>query len=43
MANTTLVSQDQLQQQFDFCDKIASHWRGVGITPTAYVETYGCQ
>ena len=40
---TTVISQEQLEGQFGYCDKIASHWGQEGITPTAYVETYGCQ
>ena len=40
---TTVISEDELQQQFAFCDKIQSFWQGVGRTPAAYVETYGCQ
>ena len=40
---TTVVSQEQLQQQFDFCDKIATYWQNQGQAPNAYVETYGCQ
>ena len=40
---TTVVSQEQMQQQFDFCDKIAAYWRDKDRTPKAYVETYGCQ
>ena len=40
---TTVISQDELQAQFACCDKIAAHWQSVGRTPTAYVETYGCQ
>ena len=40
---TTVISQEQLEGQFGYCDKIASHWAQGGITPTAYVETYGCQ
>ena len=40
---TTVISQEQLQQQFDYCDKIAAFWRGNDRTPKAYVETYGCQ
>ena len=40
---TTVISQEQLEGQFGYCDKIASHWAQMGITPTAYVETYGCQ
>ncbi len=40
---TTVISQEQLQQQFDFCAKIHAIWHSRGITPLAYVETYGCQ
>ena len=40
---TTVISQAQLDAQFAFCDKTAAYWQGQGITPTAYVETYGCQ
>ena len=40
---TSVISQEQLQQQFDFCQKIEALWHTQGITPTAYVETYGCQ
>jgi len=40
---TTVISEAELQQQFTFCDKIQSFWQGNGRTPTAYVETYGCQ
>jgi len=40
---TTVISEEQLQQQFDYCDKIAAYWRDRDTVPTAYVETYGCQ
>ncbi len=40
---TTLITDAELQQQFAFCDKINTYWHGLGRTPTAYVETYGCQ
>ena len=40
---TTVISQEQLQQQLDFCQKINALWHSRGITPKAYVETYGCQ
>ena len=40
---TTVISQDQLDIQFACCDKIAAYWQEKGITPIAYVETYGCQ
>ena len=40
---TTVITEGQLALQFDFCDKIAAYWRDLNTTPTAYVETYGCQ
>ena len=40
---TTIIPEAELQLQFDFCDKISSLWQSAGRTPTAYVETYGCQ
>ena len=40
---TTVISQEQLDNQFACCDKIAAYWQEKGITPIAYVETYGCQ
>ena len=40
---TTVISKDELQVQFAYCDKIAAFWQAQGRTPTAYVETYGCQ
>ena len=40
---TTVITEDQLRQQFGFCDKIAAYWHDRDRTPTAYVETYGCQ
>ena len=40
---TTVISENQLQQQFAYCDRIADYWQRENTTPTAYVETYGCQ
>ena len=40
---TAVISQEQLDVQLAFCDKIKTYWYGQSITPTAYVETYGCQ
>ena len=40
---TTVISQEQLQQQLSYCDKIAAYWHEMGRSPIAYVETYGCQ
>ena len=40
---TTVISQEALENQFAFCDKIAALWAAQGMPPKAYVETYGCQ
>ena len=40
---TTVISQEQLDAQFGYCDAVAALWARHGITPVAYVETYGCQ
>ncbi len=43
MGKTTVITQEQLDSQLAFCEQIRSYWQAQGITPTAYVETYGCQ
>ena len=40
---TTVISQEELEHQFAYCDKIAAFWQSCTQVPTAYVETYGCQ
>ncbi len=40
---TTVISQEQLELQLSYCDKIAAYWASLGQQPLAYVETYGCQ
>ena len=40
---TTVITEAQLASQFAFCDKISAYWHERETTPTAYVETYGCQ
>ena len=40
---TTVISQAELQKQFQFCLQINAYWRDRDTTPLAYVETYGCQ
>ena len=40
---TTVISQEQLNTQLEFCARIAAFWRENGNVPCAYVETYGCQ
>ena len=41
--NTTVISQEALETQLTFCSQINALWHSRGITPKAYVETYGCQ
>ena len=40
---TTVISEEQLQLQHSYCDKIAAYWHENCITPKAFVDTYGCQ
>ena len=40
---TRLISQAELDVQLAYQDKIAAYWNTQGMTPSAYVETYGCQ
>ena len=40
---TTRISAAEVESQMNICHTIRSFWMGQGITPTAYVETYGCQ
>ena len=32
---TTVISQEALENQFAFCDKIAALWAAQGVTPKA--------
>ena len=43
MKKTAVITQEQLDRQLAFCEQIKAFWQGQGITPIAYVETYGCQ
>ncbi len=40
---TTVISEQQRNEQLMFCHKIALYWQERNTVPTAYVETYGCQ
>ena len=40
---TTVISNEALQKQLSYCNKIAAYWRDKDTVPKAYVETYGCQ
>ena len=41
--STTVISQEALDGQLALCSRINEIWHSRGITPKAYVETYGCQ
>ena len=43
LTKTSVISQEALDAQLAFCAKIKALWQARGITPLAYVETYGCQ
>ena len=40
---TTVISQEDLRRQQEICRKIREYWLDQGITPVAFVDTYGCQ
>ena len=40
---TPVISQERLDRQLALCARIREYWLSRGMTPTAYVETYGCQ
>ena len=40
---TKVISQQELDIQLEYCDKIGLYWHERDCVPKAYVETYGCQ
>ncbi len=40
---TTVISPEQLRRQQSFCGEIREYWAAQGITPVAWIDTYGCQ
>ena len=40
---TTVITREQLEKQLAYCNEIKLLWYDRGVTPKAYVETYGCQ
>ena len=40
---TTVISPEEIRQQNAICGEIREYWAARGITPLAYVDTYGCQ
>ena len=43
MERTRVISEAQLQAQKEICRQIRAYWQEKGITPLAFVDTYGCQ
>ena len=43
MERTTVIAEAQLQAQKEICCEIKEYWQEKGITPKAFVDTYGCQ
>ena len=42
-SKTTRITPEQVECQQRLCAEIRDYWTTQGVTPTAYVETYGCQ
>ena len=40
---TTVISPQEVRRQAALCGQIIEYWAGQGITPVAFVDTYGCQ
>ncbi len=40
---TSVIPQEQLRHQQELCRQIREYWQDQGVTPAAYVDTYGCQ
>lgn len=40
---TTVISPEALRRQQGFCGEIREYWAAQGVTPVAYIDTYGCQ
>ncbi len=40
---TTVIPQEDLRQQQELCRRIREYWQDQGVTPVAFVDTYGCQ
>ena len=42
-SKTTVIYQSDLRRQQEICQSIKEYWQARGVTPVAYVDTYGCQ
>ena len=40
---TAEISPELLRAQREICEKIKEYWLAQGVTPRAFVDTYGCQ
>ena len=40
---TTVISPEEIRHQHAICGEIREYWASRGVTPLAYVDTYGCQ
>ena len=40
---TTVIAQDDLRRQQEICEQIKNGFLAQGVTPRAFVDTYGCQ
>ena len=40
---TTVIAQEDLRRQQEICEQIKNDWLAQGVTPRAFVDTYGCQ
>lgn len=40
---TTVIAQSELRRQQEICDQIKQYWLAQGLSPRAFVDTYGCQ
>ena len=40
---TEIISQEALEVQRQYGEKVRDYWRKAGRTPAAYIDTYGCQ
>ena len=43
MEATRIISPEELRAQQELCGTVREYWLARGVTPAAYVETYGCQ
>ena len=42
-ARTTIISQEEIARQLNFCGQIRRLYEERGVVPLAFVDTYGCQ